>query len=539
MIAEMVDPKLLPAAFIAARAADEPDRVIMQHVDGATCSYEQLHQANLTWAGGYQRLGIGSGSRVVTMLPTSFEGYSAWLGLSWLGAVEIPINTGYRGRMLRYVVEQSHADLLVVSSRFVERFVEIAGTMERLPTVVVPDADDASALPFEAISAKTFLGAPLPAGEGSEPGAHDLACIIFTSGTTGPSKGVLVPWGQMYYGALGPPKDALLPGEAYYSTFPIFHMSGKYSLYIPMLRGGRMVLRAGFSVSHFWEDVRRFGCTYSTVLGPMVRFLMSQPEREDDAQNPLRGVTVAPLTPDIEDFKKRFDLKVTTGFGMTEVGGILGSDGWETANWRSCGKVRRGPPGFEIRLVDEHDEKVGVGEAGELIVRADEPWALNCGYDRMPEKTAEAWRNGWFHTGDAFVCDEQGYFYFVDRLKDCIRRRGENISSMEVEAYVQEHPDVVECAAIGVPSEYGEDEVKVCVVARPDSTLAGKDLLEFLVPRMPRFMLPRYVEFVPQLPKTDATNRIRKAELKRDPLTPDTWDREAAGFELPPSRPIQ
>jgi crotonobetaine/carnitine-CoA ligase len=262
----------------------------------------------------------------------------------------------------------------------------------------------------------------------------------------------------------------------------------------------------------------------------MVRFLLMQPERDDDARNPLRGVTAGPLSPEVEEFKKRFDVKVTTGFGMTEVGGILGSDGWETVNWRSCGKVRRGPPGFEIRLVDEHDEPVAAGETGELIVRTDEPWALNRGYHRMPEKTAEAWRNGWFHTGDVFMRDEDGYFYFVDRLKDCIRRRGENISSMEVEAYVHEHPCVMECAAIGVLSEYGEDEVKICVIVKPDCRLTGPDLLEFLTPRMPRFMLPRYVEFVAEFPKTEATNRIKKAELKRDPRNPNTWDREAAGF---------
>jgi len=215
------------------------------------------------------------------------------------------------------------------------------------------------------------------------------------------------------------------------------------------------------------------------------------------------------------------------------VGGILGSDGWESSNWRSCGKVRRGPPGFEIRLVDEYDEEVALGEPGELIVRTDEPWALNSGYFGMPEKTAEAWRNGWFHTGDVFVRDGDGYFYFVDRLKDCIRRRGENISSMEVEAYVHEHPEVLECAAIGVPSEYGEDEVKICVTVKPGFDLEAWDLLEFLAPRMPRFMLPRFVELVGELPKTEATNRIKKAELKREPLNDNTWDREAAGFELP------
>ncbi len=529
----MIDPQLLPARWIARRASTDPDRVIIAHVDGRSLTYSALHRANLAWAGGYRGLGVGPGSHVVTMLPTSMESYSAWLGLSWVGAVEVPINTAYKGRMLRYAIEQSRADALVISRQYADRLAEVAEDLERWPLVVVPDAEDVSDLPFEAVPGPEFLAAPAWEDDRHGPAAHDVGCIIFTSGTTGPSKGVLVPWGQMYYGVLGPPEDALLPGESYYSSFPTFHMSGKYSLYIPIARDARLVLRESFSAGHFWDDIRRFECTYTTIVGPMARFLLMQPEREDDARNPLRGVTAAPLSPEVEEFKKRFDVRATTGFGMTEVGGILGSDGWESSNWRSCGKVRRGPPGFEIRLVDEYDEEVALGEPGELIVRTDEPWALNSGYFGMPEKTAEAWRNGWFHTGDVFVRDGDGYFYFVDRLKDCIRRRGENISSMEVEAYVHEHPEVLECAAIGVPSEYGEDEVKICVTVKPGFDLEAWDLLEFLAPRMPRFMLPRFVEVVGELPKTEATNRIKKAELKREPLNDNTWDREAAGFELP------
>jgi crotonobetaine/carnitine-CoA ligase len=528
MIATMVDPQLLPAQLIAARAMQRPDDVIVAHVDGRTLSYAGIHQANLAWAGAYRALGVERGAHVLTMLPTSLDAYHAWLGLAWLGGVEVSLNTAYRGRILQYVIAQSGAAVMVVSSQYVERLAEVWPAIPNPPSVVVADSDDVSGLPIRAISRSEFLAAPPWSDDQRGPAVHDVACMIFTSGTTGPSKGVLVPWGQMYYGALGPPADALFAGESYYSTFPTYHMSGKYSLYIPLMRDGRLVLRDTFSVGQFWDDIRSFDCVYTTVVGAMPRFLLMQPAREDDARNPLRGVTAAPLSPEIEEFKKRFDLKVTTGFGMTEVGGILGND-WETINWRSCGKVRRGPPGYEVRLVDEYDQPVADGEFGELIVRTDEPWALNCGYHRMPEKTAEAWRNGWFHTGDVFVRDGDGYFYFVDRLKDCIRRRGENISSMEVEAYVQEHPDVLECAAIGVPSEYSEDEVKICVVAKAGASLTCEQLIEFLTPRMPRFMLPRYVELVGELPKTEATNRIKKSELKKDPLNDNTWDRESPG----------
>jgi crotonobetaine/carnitine-CoA ligase len=213
---------------------------------------------------------------------------------------------------------------------------------------------------------------------------------------------------------------------------------------------------------------------------------------------------------------------------MTEVG-MPFSAGWDITDAASCGVLREG---YEVRLVDEHDFEVPVGEVGALIVRHRDPWALCQGYFEMPDKTAEAWRNGWFHTGDAFRVDEQGRYYFVDRIKDAIRRRGENISSFEVEGLVNAHPGVLESAAIPVPSEWGEDEVKVCVV-RSDDTLTEEQLVRDLSVTMPRFMVPRYVELVDALPKTEAMQKVKKILLRDDPLNARTWDREAAGVEVP------
>ena len=208
------------------------------------------------------------------------------------------------------------------------------------------------------------------------------------------------------------------------------------------------------------------------------------------------------------------------------------SDGYELADNTSCGRLRSGWAGYEARIVDEHDEPVDAGEVGELTVRTQEPWVINRGYHGMPEVTATAWRNGWFHTGDAFRVDADGNYYFVDRIKDAIRRRGENISSFEVEALVSQHPDVVESAAVAVPSEYLEDDVKICVVLREGSTVTHEELISFLVPKMPKFMVPRYVEFLEALPKTEATLRTQKIKLREDPLNERTWDREAAGIKV-------
>ena len=210
-------------------------------------------------------------------------------------------------------------------------------------------------------------------------------------------------------------------------------------------------------------------------------------------------------------------------FNMTEISSPIkaGFDDIEEMPTTSCGKVRSG---YQCRVVDEHDIEVPRGQLGELIVRSDEPWVMNAGYFNMPEKTAEAWRNGWFHTGDGFIQDSEGWFHFVDRQKDAIRRRGENISSMEVEAQVNTHPAVLESAAVAVPSEWGEDEVKIVVVLKPGETIDASTMHAYLSGIMPRFMVPRFIEFAAALPKTP-TEKVRKVALREAGITPETWDR--------------
>jgi crotonobetaine/carnitine-CoA ligase len=221
-------------------------------------------------------------------------------------------------------------------------------------------------------------------------------------------------------------------------------------------------------------------------------------------------------------------VEIVTGFNMTETSlPIYFPDG--IPEWKACGRLRTGHPYYEVRIVDESDHEVPPGQVGELIVRTRAPWTLNAGYLGKPEATAAAWRNGWYHTGDAFRIDRDGHYFFVDRFKDAIRRRGENISSFEVEAIVQDHPAVAECAAIGVPSEVGEDEVQIFVVVKPGEQIAPGQLIEFLRPRMPRFMLPRYVQFAAELPKTPATQRVRKHELRELADPAQRWDGESSG----------
>jgi crotonobetaine/carnitine-CoA ligase len=522
--------KLLPH-LLARLAEAEPDVIAVQDVDGRQLTRRELHETNLRWADALRRAGVAPGDHVLTMVPNSFEAFHAWLALAWLGATEVPTNTMYRGTMLKYLIDNSTATTLVISERFLPELVEVAAEVPQVTTVIVPDADTVPpGLPGRVVTRDELFADAVAADDFDGPEYWDVAAIIYTSGTTGPSKGVLMPWGTLWAFVSGLPEDFVEPGEGFYAMYPAFHVSGKAMLYLASLLRARMVIREQFSVQHFWDDMRQFEITGAGLVGPMAPFLMMQPEQPDDADTPLRHVYMGPLVPQVAEFKRRFGVEVGTGYGMTEIAAPFVSDGFNLANDTSCGRLKSGWAGYEVRIVDEHDQPLGPNEVGELVVRTSEPWVLNRGYFGMPEATAHAWRNGWFHTGDGFRYDEDGNYYFVDRIKDAIRRRGENISSFEVEALVSQHPEVAESAAVAVPSAYTEDEVKVCVVLSVEATVSHEELLTFLEPIMPKFMLPRYVEFVDALPKTEATMRTQKVKLRDGALNERTWDRETSGF---------
>lgn len=532
----MLDRTVILPHVIAARAAKTPDQEFVYDLTaGKTFTCAGLHREILRWAAAYQRAGVGEGDHVVTMLPGDSTATQAWLGLSWLKAIEVPLNTAYKGPMLQYIVDNSDAAVAVVSQRFVDRFVDIAADLPQLRRIIVPDAaGDLPALPFEVVRGEDFFAGVEPAVGLSGPEFWDMACIIYTSGTTGPSKGVLVPWGQFYMHATFGGVEAetwQVDDPAYYVLAPQFHVGGKTGVYIAALYDARLVLREQFSLTEFWNDVRKYHITFAGLLGPMPSFLLSLPPQPDEDKTPLKYCSSAPLLPSITQFAERFGVKVNTGYGMTEVGAPL-AHGYNLPNLQSCGKARTDVGGIELRVADEHDFAVPPNVVGELLVRTRDPWFLNVGYYKMPEATAAAWRNGWFHTGDAFRYDEDGNYYFVDRIKDAIRRRGENISSFEVEAYVMRHPAVAEVAAVAVPSEHSEDEVKVIVVPKPGEEFTPEGLIRFLIPIMPRFMIPRYVQVAEALPKTP-TLRVKKAELRGGAAGEEVWDREAAGIEIP------
>jgi crotonobetaine/carnitine-CoA ligase len=321
------------------------------------------------------------------------------------------------------------------------------------------------------------------------------------------------------------PADALRAGERLFSAMPLFHNSGRSGFNSVLARGACLVTREKFSATSVWDDVRRTDCVTLALVGPLTSLLYSAPPRDDDADSPVRNVILGPMIPQMGEFERRFGVRVAVCYGQTEIGAPVAST-WEHGPWENCGRRRDSWPYPEVRVVDERDEPVSEGQVGELVVRSAEPWALNLGYYGMPDESIRAWRNGWFHTGDAFRVDESGYYYFVDRMNDAIRRRGENISSFEVENAVLAYPAIRDCAAVGVRTVHGDDEVLVAVI--PDGgSLDPQRLLVFLEGRLPAFMLPRYVAVVDDLPRNATTGRVRKADLRALGLEATSWDRLA------------
>ncbi|WP_134323309.1 AMP-binding protein [Cumulibacter soli] len=510
---------------IAQRAAQTPDApYVISAENGSIWTYRDAHQDIQRWARALRRAGIRAGDTVLTMMPPQVDAVAAWLGIAQLRALEVPVNVEYIGSMLTYIIEDSSASIMVVHENYLPAVLQASSDQLRTIVVVGSSPID-TATSVELVSSADFLArAEGDVDSFEDPQGRDTAAIIYTSGTTGPSKGVLVTWRQAELTATGiMPSELFDSADAFYSPFPIFHMSGKGPLFACALVGARVIMRQRFNTTEFWSDVAEYGATTTILLGAMANFLYQQPAAPGDRTTPLRDAMFLPLIDDLDGFSERFGVRARTTFNMTETACCILSDGYNLANTTSCGRIR---PGFDARVVDPDDREVAPGELGELVLRSDEPWTLMNGYWGKPEATVDAWRNQWLHTGDGFTRDAEGNFYFVDRIKDAIRRRGENISSAEVEALVLTHPDVLECAAIAVPADVGEDEVKIVLVLQPDRELAPETLDEYLAARMPRFMIPRYIEIVDELPKTP-TQKIRKVELRKVGVSPSTWDRRS------------
>ncbi|MGF2949667.1 AMP-binding protein [Microbacterium alcoholitolerans] len=511
-------------ALLQQRAESHPDLAFAHEVNGTSRTYQQMHEASLAFAAYFAEKGVEREEIVATFMPATLEALELWVGLSWLGAIEAALNTAYRHQLLADVVNDTRASTIVTTTEFLPHLVEAAGSLVHVAVVHVLDVDDQSALPKVdgwAVTAAAHARSTPPARKHTRPEMHESSCILYTSGTTGPSKGVLLPWAQMLEsGRTIIPTHAMTSDDIFYCPYAPCHITGKAYFYSMLLVGGGYVVKRKFSTSEFWPDIRAFGCTTTLLQGAMAHFLLNRPARDDDAENPLTQVIVAPVIQEVDELERRFGMKVGTVYNMTELSCPLVSEGWNQDGPGSCGIAR---DGVEVRVADELDRELPVGEVGELLVRHRDPWTLTTGYLGRPEATVSAMRNNWFHTGDAFYRTEDGRYFFVDRIKDSIRRRGENISSSEVEREVRKFPGVKECAAIAAPSEFGEDDVRIAVVPEDVAVVSPAELYNFLVSRLAAYMLPRYIDVIDSIPKTE-TQKIQKNLLRALPIGDATWE---------------
>jgi crotonobetaine/carnitine-CoA ligase len=508
------------------QAERHPERVFIRRPDKSAIAYRDWRSAVERTAAGLAALGVRQGDFVNVWMPSGIEMLRLWFAINWLGAVYVPINTAYRGNVLAHVIANGGAEVMIASADLVDRLADIDRAALRILIVAGETAVDMPGIEHIALDELDRDPSGLPAlPRPIEP--WDIQSIIYTSGTTGRSKGVLSSYAHMWHMS-GPQAFPMLDGDDCYLVYlPYFHVGGTLPVIGMLNRGGAIAVGGDFDTEAFWPTVRATGSTYTILLGVMSTFLAKRPAAPDDRDHTLKKMTLIPLPDDSQAFAQRFGTTVWTLFNMTEINTPIVSEP-NPAVVGTCGKRR---PGNELRIVDEHDREVPAGTVGELIVRSDAPWALNSGYNRNPEATVTAWRNGWFHTGDAFRRDADGNYFFVDRMKDAIRRRGENISSFEVEAEIVAHPKVRECAVVAVANEMSEDDVLAIVAPAPGEQIDPVELLEFLQPRLAHFMLPRYVRVMADLPRTP-TQKVEKYILRQQGLTPDTWDREKAGIKV-------
>jgi carnitine-CoA ligase len=516
----------------ARRLAADPDGPYLDF-EGDEYTAGRMEAESNRLARALAELGVARGDRVATLLENGPAQVVTFFAALKLGAVQVPVNTAYKGDFLQHQLVDSGSKVIVVQGDFAGRVAPVAGAeVPELDAAVVvgpPDEviDAVPAHDWDRLLASSSAD-PLP-DAGVRPA--DLACFIYTAGTTGPSKGCMLP--HNYIVALA---DQIARAwqrradDVVITPLPLFHFNAISVCVVgTLVVGGKASIARRFSVSRFWPEVRRTGATIASMLGSLAILVADADDHPDQQGHRLRLCAAAPMPPDIDRiWNERFGCKTfSAGYGLTEASLLSMLPAGEANKPGAAGKPNT--VDFDVRLVDDDDVEVPVGEIGEIVARPTDPNLMFAGYWRRPEETLAVLRNLWFHTGDLGRLDADGFLSFVDRKKDYLRRRGENISSFEMERTFHGHPAINDVAVHSVPSEQGEDEVKVTAVLQPDAGLTEEELCAWSVDRVPYFAVPRYIEFRDDLPR-NPVGRVLKYELRDDGVTSATWDREAAGF---------
>lgn len=525
---------LLPTV-LEAQATELADEVFLQwETTDETVTFAETNRIVNQLAHGLRETGIEEGDHVLLMLPNSLEYIYLWFALSKIGAVEVPVNTSYKEGTLTHVANLTEAEFGVFDDSFVSRVLDVEDDLDFLERVAVLGDEETEDTTDSDLGVLAYDDLVADDDSNPERDLHfdDVASIIMTSGTTGPSKAIQKTYSHQYFFSEQCRNLVRLTDDDVYMTGnPLFHSNAQVLVVFPaLIAGAKICLFEKFSASQWVDRLHETGATVCNFLGSMMDFVYQQPERDIDDENALRCLFAAPTAYGIqEEFEERYGIEYTSEvIGTTEtcmpVLAPYGVDRPEGAAGLLLDEY------YDVRLVDpETDQPVDTGTMGEYAIRPTIPSIMTPGYYGMPEKMVEATKNCWFHTGDGLRRDEDGWFYFVDRMGDTLRRRGENISTYEVEQPILEHPAVQEVAVVGetADEEGGEDEVKAWIVFEKGQSATPEEIIEWSNDRMPHFMIPRYLEFLDELPKTE-NEKIQKAKLRDWGNSGDTWDRRSS-----------
>ncbi|MDX1505943.1 MAG: ATP-dependent acyl-CoA ligase [Spongiibacter sp.] len=515
--------------------AAHPDRVLLDF-SGDLYTYGEVDRLSNAMAHSLADLGVKRGDTVVSMLDNNIDAIISWLAVNKLRAVSVPINTALRGMFLQHQIADSGAGIVICEAEYAERIAQVSGELDSVRLVLHRDKVDAAALEggTEFAPLDDYRGSDVSAFS-DKPDPAELACIIYTSGTTGPSKGCMLSYNFMCSLA----RQQLRAGPATadditITPLPLFHMNAIcVGVISNILVGARVAIVPRFSVSGFWPEVERSGATIASILGSM-GWLLAQAEDNPSMKKchgQIHTVRGNPFTEAAKTiWRDRFGARQVggNGYGLTEACVVTSLPGGEYAAPGSSGKRI---PEYDVRIVDDLDRELPANTPGEVVVRPLHPDVMFMGYWRRPEETLKLMRNMWFHTGDIGKFDDEGFFYFVDRKKDYLRRRGENISSFEMEAAFLKHEALAEVAVHAVPSDKGEDDVKVTAVLHGGATLTAEDLFHWSTDVVPYYALPRYIEFRDSLPK-NPQGRVLKYLLRDEGKTATTWDLEDTDIQV-------
>ena len=511
-----------------------PDRLLVDFA-GDRRTYAEFDRHSTALAHGLKRLGVARAEPVAALLDNTIDVTLYWVATVKIGAVVAALNTALKGEFLRNQMDNCNARVLVCESAYVARFEAVIDQLPNLRHILYRGERPNVTLPGVELSPFAALyETPGPAIE-DENGPGDLAALVYTSGTTGPSKGCALSHNYaMNLARQIIETDDRRPGEIAWSCLPFFHFNAVATTFLPaVLLGGAAYFARRFSLSGFWADIERSGATVASLLGAMIALVGQQEDTPEMKRcyGQLRTVAGSPFPGEMQDtYMRRFGVTQagSSCYGTTEACLVTMLPYGVKPKPGSSGKRARD---FDVRIVDEHDRELPAGVAGEVIVRPLRPHVMFEGFYRQPEATMKIFRNLWYHSGDIGKFDEDGFFYFVDRKKDYLRRRGENISMYEMENTFSQHPDLLEVAAHAVPSALTEDDVKITAVLKTGSKLAEEQLCRWCLDRVPYYAVPRYIEFRDELPKT-STGKVEKFTLREQGCTPATWDREVSSLVI-------